>query len=102
MVHITFYHITFVTVSEPKTLPRLHGTCPEQFEDWKESSQFCFIIKTGEGNIVTWSEAQTYCSNLFGNLASIHSDEEQTLIYERVTPAGENVWIGMKADGSPA
>ena len=89
-------------ISELSALPTKHGVCPEEFEDWKAGSQFCYIIKTGEGFTVTWSEAQTWCSNLFGNLASVHSDKEQALIEERVINSGQNVWIGLKADGSIA
>ena len=51
-------------------------------------SEFVYVTTS-----MTWSDARTYCQGLGGDLASIHSAEEDAEAAELAT--GENVWFGL-------
>ncbi|XP_039674804.1 galactose-specific lectin nattectin-like isoform X2 [Perca fluviatilis] len=77
---------------------------------WTQFGSRCFAFYT---ETKSWIDAENFCISAGGNLASIHSDEEQTFLKDfikQVTGAYADSWIGgfdsvkegtwMWADGS--
>ncbi|NXC92725.1 MRC1 protein, partial [Certhia familiaris] len=94
----------------PTTSPLLF--CPEGWQSISKSS-FCFkIFQGGREKMQTWFEARDFCRTIGGDLACIHSEEEQNLItrLERGY-IHYSYWMGLSAldsdggftwsDGSP-
>ncbi|XP_054027132.1 macrophage mannose receptor 1 [Dryobates pubescens] len=100
-----------VTPPPPPTLPSL-PPCPE---GWKSvhSSSFCFKIFRGvREKMQTWFGARDFCRAIGGDLACIHSEEEQKLIADLDRDyLHTSFWMGLSAldssggfvwsDGSP-
>eukprot|EP00091_Calanus_sinicus_P015013 TRINITY_DN32869_c0_g1_i1.p1 TRINITY_DN32869_c0_g1~~TRINITY_DN32869_c0_g1_i1.p1 ORF type:complete len:118 (-),score=12.50 TRINITY_DN32869_c0_g1_i1:104-457(-) len=71
---------------------------------WAGVSQGCSAGWSGLGNSCFkyfqsdkyWTSAQAYCESQGGNLASVHSAEENDFIQDLVMSAGRlgNVWVG--------
>jgi len=70
--------------SEYKALCETEKCIGERF-----SNEICFLISTAKYSFV---DAEKYCINQGMRLASIHSEEEQNFLKERVTG---DTWIGM-------
>ncbi|NXT10999.1 MRC1 protein, partial [Prunella fulvescens] len=94
----------------PTTSPLLF--CPEGWQSVSQSS-FCFkIFQGGREKMKTWFEARDFCRTIGGDLACIHSEEEQNLI-ARLDRGyiHYSYWMGLSAldsesgftwsDGSP-
>ncbi|CAN8184992.1 unnamed protein product [Coccothraustes coccothraustes] len=94
----------------PTTSPLLF--CPEGWQSVSQSS-FCFkIFQGGREKMQTWFEARDFCRTIGGDLACIHSEEEQNLI-ARLDRGyiHYSYWMGLSAldsdsgftwsDGSP-
>ncbi|XP_028447978.1 galactose-specific lectin nattectin-like [Perca flavescens] len=65
--------------------------CPPNWTQFG-SRCFAFYIQTK-----TWIDAETFCQTIGGNLASIHSAEENTFLRDfinQVTGTYKNAWIG--------
>uniref|UniRef100_A0A8C3EH72 Uncharacterized protein n=1 Tax=Corvus moneduloides TaxID=1196302 RepID=A0A8C3EH72_CORMO len=81
--------------------------CPDGWQSIPQSS-FCF--KVGREKMQTWFEARDFCRTIGGDLACIHSEEEQNLI-ARLGYIHYSYWMGLSAlnsdggftwsDGSP-
>jgi len=57
--------------------------CAEGFTDWNPQSTFCYKIVTDKKN---WTDAENHCkSSDHGNLASIHSLEQNEMFKKRWT-----------------
>ncbi|NXC59127.1 MRC1 protein, partial [Aleadryas rufinucha] len=94
----------------PTTSPLLF--CPDGWQSVSQSS-FCFkIFQGGREKMQTWFEARDFCRTIGGDLACIHSEEEQSLI-ARLDRGyiHYSYWMGLNAldsdggftwsDGSP-
>uniref|UniRef100_A0A8C3KB83 MRC1 protein n=1 Tax=Calidris pygmaea TaxID=425635 RepID=A0A8C3KB83_9CHAR len=67
------------TPPPPPTMPPL-PSCPEGWQSVAQSS-FCFkIFQRGREKMETWFGARDFCRAIGGDLACIHSEEEQNLI----------------------
>ena len=73
------------------------GTCPDQFEDWHANSLYCYLLKTADGDLKTWDEAQKFCSDAGGNLASEQTKSERNYIVDKLKEHSVHTWIGLKA-----
>uniref|UniRef100_A0A8C3EQ91 Macrophage mannose receptor 1 n=1 Tax=Corvus moneduloides TaxID=1196302 RepID=A0A8C3EQ91_CORMO len=84
--------------------------CPDGWQSIPQSS-FCFkIFQGGREKMQTWFEARDFCRTIGGDLACIHSEEEQNLI-ARLGYIHYSYWMGLSAlnsdggftwsDGSP-
>uniref|UniRef100_A0A803XKF9 Macrophage mannose receptor 1 n=2 Tax=Meleagris gallopavo TaxID=9103 RepID=A0A803XKF9_MELGA len=92
------------TPPPPPTTPPL-PSCPDEWQSIPQSS-FCF--KVGREKMQTWFGARDFCRAIGGDLACVHSEEEQKLIsnYRHLS-----YWMGLNAldsdggftwcDGSP-
>uniref|UniRef100_A0A8V0XRY1 Macrophage mannose receptor 1 n=1 Tax=Gallus gallus TaxID=9031 RepID=A0A8V0XRY1_CHICK len=76
-------------------------SCPDEWQSIPQSS-FCFkIFQRGREKMQTWIGARDFCRAIGGDLACIHSEEEQKLIsslnkdYRHVS-----YWMGLNALGS--
>ncbi|KGL73953.1 Macrophage mannose receptor 1, partial [Tinamus guttatus] len=95
-----------VTPPPPPTTTPL-PSCPEEWHSVPHSST-CF--KGGREKMQTWFGARDFCRAIGGDLASIHSEEEQNLI-SRLRHHYSSYWMGLNAldsdrgfiwsDGSP-
>ncbi|XP_031438876.1 secretory phospholipase A2 receptor-like isoform X2 [Clupea harengus] len=45
--------------------------------------------------LLTWDEAKAYCRSSYSDLASVHSDEEQKLLYQVAGTPISKGWIGL-------
>ncbi|NXX44081.1 MRC1 protein, partial [Tricholaema leucomelas] len=100
-----------VTPPPPPTLPPL-PSCPKGWQSTPTSS-YCFKIFWGEREkMQTWFGARDFCRALGGDLACIHSEEEQNLIANLDRDFHHvSYWMGLSAldssggfvwsDGSP-
>uniref|UniRef100_A0A3B4GTK3 C-type lectin domain-containing protein n=1 Tax=Pundamilia nyererei TaxID=303518 RepID=A0A3B4GTK3_9CICH len=73
-----------------KTCPR-YPSCPA---GWTWFGGRCFIVNSSQKN---WTDAESSCQTLGGNLASYHSTAEYTFIRELIrTAAGSypTAWVG--------
>ncbi len=52
-------------------------------------------LKGDDGNTYDWNEANSNCLRLGGHLASVHSEEENTLIHEVIRKHRANSFIGL-------
>lgn len=61
-----------------------------------ESSRFAVVIKD-----MTWDEAEAYCENFGGHLATVSSDSEYTTICNMIDDYGDNLvlFVGGRASG---
>uniref|UniRef100_A0A803Y4X6 Macrophage mannose receptor 1 n=1 Tax=Meleagris gallopavo TaxID=9103 RepID=A0A803Y4X6_MELGA len=99
------------TPPPPPTTPPL-PSCPDEWQSIPQSS-FCFkIFQRGREKMQTWFGARDFCRAIGGDLACVHSEEEQKLIsslnkdYRHLS-----YWMGLNAldsdggftwcDGSP-
>ncbi|XP_015279234.1 PREDICTED: macrophage mannose receptor 1-like [Gekko japonicus] len=92
------------------TLAPTTTTLPPCPEGWSgtETASSCFKIFREKKYKRTWFEARDFCREIGGDLASIHSDEEQSKIQELFE---DEAWIGLNvldsdvgntwSDGSP-
>ncbi|KAL6468223.1 hypothetical protein MHYP_G00239000 [Metynnis hypsauchen] len=74
------------------------------WHDWYCSSGFYFVCfddrSTSNGTFIlinstlTWTQAQTYCSQYYTNLASIHNAQEQQQVFN-VVGNNANTWFGL-------
>uniref|UniRef100_A0A8C3KED6 MRC1 protein n=1 Tax=Calidris pygmaea TaxID=425635 RepID=A0A8C3KED6_9CHAR len=99
------------TPPPPPTMPPL-PSCPEGWQSVAQSS-FCFkIFQRGREKMETWFGARDFCRAIGGDLACIHSEEEQNLIISlRRDYIHFSYWMGLSAldsdggfiwsDGSP-
>ncbi|XP_062425038.1 macrophage mannose receptor 1-like [Rhea pennata] len=94
----------------PTTAPP--PSCPEEWKSVPQSSSCFKLFQRGRDKMQTWFGARDFCRAIGGDLASIHSEEEQNLIsgldrdYLR-----SSYWMGLNAldsdggfvwsDGSP-
>ncbi|KAL7842114.1 hypothetical protein SRHO_G00238030 [Serrasalmus rhombeus] len=60
------------------------------FDDRSNSSGTFILIRSR----MTWTQAQTYCSQNYANLASIHNAQEQQQIFN-VVGNSTNAWFGL-------
>ncbi|KFQ29409.1 Macrophage mannose receptor 1, partial [Merops nubicus] len=97
-----------VTPPPPPTTTPL-PSCPE---GWKSISHSSACFKVGREKMQTWFGARDFCRAIGGDLASIHSEEEQNLIADlRRDYLHVSYWMGLSAldsdggfvwsDGSP-
>ncbi|NWW90882.1 MRC1 protein, partial [Rhynochetos jubatus] len=101
-----------VTPPPPPTTTLPLPLCPEGWQSVHQSS-FCFkIFQGGREKMQTWFGARDFCQAIGGDLASIHSEEEQSLIVSlRRDYLHFSYWMGLNAldsdsgfiwsDGSP-
>ena len=84
---------TETTTEETETTTSLCDT------DWKEVSGACFRVQT---ELMHYEAAKTHCRELRSgsDLASIHSAEENTFLYEMVV-FNRSVWIGLEHAALP-
>ncbi|XP_021244970.1 macrophage mannose receptor 1-like [Numida meleagris] len=99
------------TPPPPLTTPPL-PSCPEGWQSVPQSS-FCFkIFQRGREKMQTWFGARDFCRAIGGDLACVHSEEEQKLISSLNTDYRHlSYWMGLNAldsdggftwcDGSP-
>ncbi|XP_039915265.1 macrophage mannose receptor 1-like [Hirundo rustica] len=85
----------------PTTSPLLF--CPEGWQSTSQSS-FCFkIFQGGREKMQTWFEARDFCRTIGGDLACIHSEEEQNLIARLERDyIHYSFWMGLSALDSDA
>ncbi|NXU54453.1 MRC1 protein, partial [Turnix velox] len=100
-----------VTPPPPPTMIPL-ASCPEGWQSVPQGS-FCFkIFHGGREKMQTWFGAREFCRAIGGDLASIHSEEEQNLIMSlKKDYIHISYWMGLNAldseggftwsDGSP-
>jgi hypothetical protein len=62
-------------------------TCPD---GWASFEDRCYLVVR---NTTTWANAEQDCKNKGGNLASVHSEEENTFIFNLPTSPIQ-LWIG--------
>ena len=69
--------------------------CPNA---WAKFNNYCYLVGS---YIKTWDEAQTYCTEIGGDLVKITSAEENEFVLmltRRKVPALKQIWIGLKWD----
>lgn len=77
--------------SVPTPDPPVTGHCPDS--RWLDlGGSYCYLISE---NINTWSDANLVCIREYGNLVSIHSEEELNLIVKASHNLIYNTWIGL-------
>ncbi|XP_070560954.1 C-type lectin domain family 19 member A-like [Ptychodera flava] len=59
---------------------------------WVEYQGHCYRYFTGEAE---WTSAQNICKSYGANLASIHSNEENDLVYKLQGCGDNRFWIGL-------
>ncbi|XP_038058027.1 macrophage mannose receptor 1-like [Patiria miniata] len=70
------------------------GHCPT---GWLARGDYCYYTQNPSTDMLTWTEADAYCNNLGGYLASIHSIEENNFIRSRLEPGVSwRYWIGLR------
>ncbi|XP_015228628.1 PREDICTED: galactose-specific lectin nattectin-like [Cyprinodon variegatus] len=78
-----------------ETLREAAPVCPARCPSgWTQFGSRCFIFYYQSR---TWSDAEKFCISIGGNLASIHSIEENNFVSElvhRVTGGSRDTWIG--------
>uniref|UniRef100_H2XKA0 C-type lectin domain-containing protein n=1 Tax=Ciona intestinalis TaxID=7719 RepID=H2XKA0_CIOIN len=83
------------------TPPSPNGNCPDGWYGWSNAT-FCYQIYINEMTDPTqqlnWETAKLHCESQGANLASIHSEQEETIITTGVTGADQSYafWIGLK------
>ncbi|KAM9750923.1 galactose-specific lectin nattectin-like [Menidia menidia] len=95
--------------ADAEALPGCSLNCPS---GWTQFGSRCFIFHY---TTKTWIDAENHCLSIGGNLASIHSAEENKFLSDlvlRVTGVRRYTWIGgfdavgektwLWSDGSPA
>uniref|UniRef100_A0A8C2SXV2 Macrophage mannose receptor 1-like n=1 Tax=Coturnix japonica TaxID=93934 RepID=A0A8C2SXV2_COTJA len=99
------------TPPPPLTTPPL-PSCPDEWQSIPQSS-FCFkIFQRGREKMQTWFGARDFCRAIGGDLACVHSEEEQKLISSlNKDYRHKSYWMGLNAldsdggftwcDGSP-
>lgn len=75
--------------------------CPTS--DWEEFGESCYQYFPSV--LTTWDDAQKFCYDIGGNLASLASVVESTHIYEKMLqnnplPTLNNYWVGMFKQGA--
>ena len=56
--------------------------CPN---GWQEHDDLCYFVNNWESNL-NWHDAQSFCLNEGGQLASVHDADEQNFITQLVCP----------------
>ncbi|XP_078385089.1 perlucin-like protein isoform X2 [Oculina patagonica] len=67
--------------------------CPS---GWTRFNNYCYLVSRSSKS---WSDAQTYCRSLGGDLVKINSAEENEFVLQLVrqkAPSVNHVWIGLK------
>ncbi|XP_074840934.1 macrophage mannose receptor 1-like [Carettochelys insculpta] len=94
----------------PTTSPA--PSCPDEWHSTAHSSSCFKLFQKGRKHMKTWFEARDFCRAIGGDLATIHSEEEQNVI-NKLDRAGHHnsYWMGLSAldpdggftwsDGSP-
>ncbi|XP_015279236.1 PREDICTED: macrophage mannose receptor 1-like [Gekko japonicus] len=96
--------VTTTLAPTTTTLP----PCPEGWSGTETASSCFKIFREKKYNKRTWFEARDFCREIGGDLASIHSDKEQSKLQELTE---DSTWIGFNSldsdigntwsDGSP-
>ena len=81
-------------IPELHRLPSSGDSCPGNFEDWDENSEFCYLFHVEP---LSWNDAENYCTGLGGHLASIHNEIENALLEKKAIEFDKDPWIGYKA-----
>uniref|UniRef100_A0A3B3Y948 C-type lectin domain-containing protein n=1 Tax=Poecilia mexicana TaxID=48701 RepID=A0A3B3Y948_9TELE len=72
----------------------LRSDCPARCPSgWTQFGSRCFIFYY---QYMKWSDAEKFCISIGGNLASIHSSDENTFVSDMINRASgsRNTWIG--------
>ena len=64
--------------------------CPSP--DWVLFKNSCFRKLTEELN---WFDAQQHCASINSDLTSIHSEDENIFVHQKVIPGSSRLWIGL-------
>ena len=62
---------------------------------WTRFMSKCYLFKLDANDTKNFREAVEECVSMKGNLASVHSLQENAFIVSRLTPRTDNVWIGL-------
>ncbi len=79
---------------EPLPTESPFGKCPEGYEDLGHE-QFCYRI-FNEDYSMTWDMAREQCQNWEGDLVSIHSEQENSMIHSFISSEYTTAWIGLR------
>ncbi|XP_071824822.1 macrophage mannose receptor 1-like isoform X2 [Apostichopus japonicus] len=92
---------TLTTQTQGKVSPPVGSFCPSP---WIQVGDSCFeVFGYSEANRKSWVDANQSCKDMDAQLASIHTQAEQSLLVAELLLAGTaNVWVGMFSDnGGP-
>uniref|UniRef100_A0A3B3WP01 C-type lectin domain-containing protein n=1 Tax=Poecilia mexicana TaxID=48701 RepID=A0A3B3WP01_9TELE len=80
---VALFHICSISSDCP-------ARCPS---GWTQFGSRCFIFYY---QYMKWSDAEKFCISIGGNLASIHSSDENTFVSDMINRASgsRNTWIG--------
>jgi len=78
--------------SEPNIVPGHPGTCPKY---WIKFDKYCYLLRNSYFGTRHWSQARQQCLDLGADLASIHSQEEQSFLYSAASKGRQSSWIGL-------
>ncbi len=67
------------------------GNCPT---GWLKYDKHCYFVKNSYYGTKNWAAARQLCLDFGADLASIHSELEQTVLYEKLIKGSKSVWIG--------
>ncbi|XP_077993136.1 lymphocyte antigen 75-like [Glandiceps talaboti] len=76
-------------------------TCYQGNPDWFEYDGMCYYFShiSGEGD-KSWTDSRSYCNSMGGELVSIHGEEENTWITDRIRKSNtNNIYIGLREYG---
>ncbi|XP_038058604.1 lymphocyte antigen 75-like [Patiria miniata] len=81
-------------ITTPKPTPPQGGDCYPGDSTWSHLAPYCYKVYN---YWYDWHGANQMCHNDDAHLVSIHSDDEQTFIKNRMTYSN-NYWIGLKSN----
>ena len=89
----------FLTEQKATDPPTKEGSCPG--EDWIPWISNCYLFLPN--HFVSWKKGQQECRNKGGDLASVHSEKENSFIHSNMyngttLPFHRDLWIGYNKD----
>ncbi|XP_071507011.1 macrophage mannose receptor 1-like [Diadema antillarum] len=84
-------------VATPTEHPDVPGSCPD---GWSSYGMNCYLFSEDIAERVSWPTAEYTCKQAGGNLASIHTKQENEWIRSHIKQEISDVWIGFEATPS--
>eukprot|EP00794_Sanderia_malayensis_P003261 gene3261-3742_t len=87
-----FPYVCKISNEDEEIKPEHPGTCPT---GWLKYDKYCYYVRNSYYGSKRWAAARQICLDFGAKLASIHSEQEMNVIYEKLSLGTKNAWIGL-------